>query len=66
MLFQFSIGRTDLPGGDYNVLMESIFNKFLALDDDIIVYSGHGPSTTIGEERRNNPFILEYAEDKRG
>ena len=61
VLFQSSIGRTDLPGGDYQTLMESIFNKLLVLPDEVIVYSGHGPSTTIGEERTNNPFVLEYA-----
>lgn len=61
VLFQSSIGRTDLPGGSYQVLMESIFNKLLVLPDDVVVYSGHGPETTIGEERKNNPFVLEYA-----
>ena len=61
VLFQSSIGRTDLPGGSYQLLMESIFNKLLILPDDVVVYSGHGPSTTIGEERKNNPFVLEYA-----
>lgn len=61
VLFQSSIGRTDLPGGSYQVLMESIFNKLMVLPDDTIVFNGHGPSTTIGEERRNNPFVLEYA-----
>lgn len=63
VLFQSSIGRTDLPGGSYQVLMESIFNKLMVLPDDTIVFNGHGPSTTIGEERRNNPFVLEYAAD---
>ena len=57
VLFQGSIGRTDLPGGDFNVLAESIRNELYVLPDDVIVYSGHGPETTIGEEKRNNPFV---------
>lgn len=61
VLFQGSIGRFDLPGGDYETLMQSIFNKLLVLPDDVKVYSGHGPMTTIGAERRTNPFVLEYA-----
>lgn len=60
VLFQGSIGRTDLPGGDFNVLMTSIKEKFLTLPDETIVYSGHGPNTTIGSERTANPFVLEY------
>ena len=60
MLFQSSIGRTDLPGGSYRLLMENIMNKFMVLPDEVVVYSGHGPATTIGLEKRNNPFILEY------
>lgn len=59
VLFQGSIGRTDLPGGDYNQLMRSIREKLLALPDDTVVLSGHGGSTTIGEERRWNPFLNE-------
>lgn len=61
VLFNGSIGRFDLPGGDYETLMRSIENKLLPLDDDVKVYPGHGPSTTIGEERNNNAFILEWA-----
>ena len=57
VLFQGSIGRTDLPGGDYNTLIESIKTKLLPLSDDFTVYSGHGPSTTIGYERNHNPFL---------
>lgn len=57
VLFYRSIGRTDLPGGDHNTLIESIKNKFFTLNDDYLVYSGHGPETTIGEEKLNNPFI---------
>lgn len=57
VLFDGSIGRTDLPGGDYNTLISSIKNKFLPLDDKVIVYSGHGEVTSIGKERRSNPFL---------
>jgi glyoxylase-like metal-dependent hydrolase (beta-lactamase superfamily II) len=57
VLFQGSIGRTDLPGGDYTTLLQSIRTQLLVLDDDYKVYCGHGPETTIGEERRNNPFL---------
>lgn len=56
-LFQGSIGRTDLPGGNYSQLIENIRTKLLTLPDDTIVYPGHGPSTTIGEEKRSNPFL---------
>lgn len=57
VLFAGSIGRTDLLGGNYNQLIRSIRSKFLTLPDDTIVYSGHGPATTIGDERRTNPFL---------
>jgi glyoxylase-like metal-dependent hydrolase (beta-lactamase superfamily II) len=60
VLFAGSIGRTDLPGGSYDTLMEQIRLKLMTLPDEVIVYPGHGPSTTIGRERRRNPFILEY------
>jgi hydroxyacylglutathione hydrolase len=56
-LFAGSIGRTDLPGGDYDTLISSIKNNLLGLDDDTIVYTGHGPETTIGREKQTNPFI---------
>jgi hydroxyacylglutathione hydrolase len=56
-LFSGSIGRTDLPGGDYATLIASIRNVLLPLGDDAIVHSGHGPDTTIGQERRTNPFL---------
>ncbi|MGH9346831.1 MAG: MBL fold metallo-hydrolase [Vicinamibacterales bacterium] len=59
-LFAGSIGRTDLPGGDYDVLMRSITGVLLPLGDDCIVRPGHGPETTIGQERTTNPFVLEY------
>ena len=57
VLFAGSIGRTDLPGGSMPQLLNSIKNKLLTLDDDVEVYSGHGPMTTIGEERLTNPFL---------
>ena len=57
-LFAGSIGRTDLPGGDYNVLIASIKNVLFPLGDDGFVHSGHGPDTTIGTERRTNPFLV--------
>jgi len=57
VLFQGSIGRTDLPGGDFNTLINSIKNKFFILPDKVEVYPGHGPSTTIGYEKQHNPFL---------
>ena len=57
VLFNNSIGRTDLPGGNYNTLIDTIKSKILCLDDSTVVYCGHGPSTTVGKERINNPFL---------
>ncbi|HKV73659.1 MAG TPA: MBL fold metallo-hydrolase [Gemmatimonadales bacterium] len=57
VLFNGSIGRTDLPGGDLGTLMSSITREFLTLPDSTIVYSGHGPETTVGVERMTNPFL---------
>jgi glyoxylase-like metal-dependent hydrolase (beta-lactamase superfamily II) len=57
-LFNYGIGRTDFPGCSYDQLMDSIQNKLMTLPDETIVYPGHGPSTTIGEERRGNPFLV--------
>ncbi len=57
VLFAGSVGRTDLPGGSTQQLMDSIINKLLPLGDDVEVYSGHGPTTTIGHERLTNPFL---------
>ena len=61
VLFQGSIGRTDLPGGDFETLVRSIERELLTLPDTTIVYSGHGPETTIGRERRTNPFLTDAA-----
>ena len=57
VLFEGSIGRTDLPGGDYNTLLNSIKMEILSMPDETKVYPGHGPSTTVGDERRKNPFL---------
>lgn len=57
VLFRESIGRTDLPGGDYDTLIGGITDKILPLGDEVIVYSGHGPETTIGHEKAHNPFL---------
>ncbi len=56
-LFNGSIGRTDLPGGDYRQLIDSIDKNILSLPDEIICYPGHGPKTTVGNERKHNPFL---------
>lgn len=56
-LFAGSIGRTDLPGGDYHTLIQSIKTRLIPLGDDVKVLPGHGPATTIGTERRYNPFL---------
>lgn len=59
-LFNLSIGRTDLPGADYDTLIDSIKTQLYTLPDDTKVYSGHGPATTVGYEKRNNPFVKMY------
>ncbi len=56
-LFQRSIGRTDLPGGDYEQIEQSIRNKLYTLEEDLVVFPGHGQPTTIGEEKHENPFV---------
>lgn len=61
VVFAGSIGRTDLPGGDYATLLASIERELLSLPDDTILYSGHGPETTVGRERRGNPFLTGVA-----
>lgn len=58
VVFAGSIGRTDLPFGDYRVLMESIRNEVLNLPDETVLYPGHGPETTVGHERITNPFLI--------
>jgi glyoxylase-like metal-dependent hydrolase (beta-lactamase superfamily II) len=61
-LFQGSIGRFDLPGADGPTLLQSIREQLLTLPDDFAVYPGHGPATTIGFERQNNPYVGVHAE----
>ncbi|MBK6640926.1 MAG: MBL fold metallo-hydrolase [Bacteroidia bacterium] len=63
VLFERSIGRTDLPGGNYDTLIESIVKELLPLGDDVVVYSGHGNPTTIGSEKRLNPFLREHVQN---
>lgn len=59
VLFNRSVGRTDLPGGNFETLVKSIRSEIFTLPDSTIVYSGHGPQTTVGEEKRHNPFLNE-------
>jgi glyoxylase-like metal-dependent hydrolase (beta-lactamase superfamily II) len=61
VLFQGSVGRTDLPGGDHQTLMRSIASQILTLDDSMTFISGHGPLGTIGQERLHNPFLQDLA-----
>jgi len=56
-LFAGSIGRTDFPGGDYESLLRNVREKIFPLGDDVVIYPGHGPKTTVGRERRSNPFF---------
>jgi glyoxylase-like metal-dependent hydrolase (beta-lactamase superfamily II) len=56
-LFADSIGRTDLPGGSHDQILESIRNKLFTLPDDVVAYPGHGPETSIGQEKRHNPYF---------
>ena len=65
-LFSQSIGRTDLPGGDLDTLVRSIREQLFKLDDETIVYPGHGPETTIGDERLANPFVGKAARQQIG
>ena len=62
-LFPGSIGRSDLPGGNHAQLLHSIHTRLLTLPDDVTVYPGHGPATTVGDERRNNPFLQTEGDD---
>jgi len=57
LVFAGSIGRTDLPGGDHRQLIESVRTKIFTLPDETVLYPGHGPATTVGEEKRSNPFF---------
>jgi glyoxylase-like metal-dependent hydrolase (beta-lactamase superfamily II) len=57
-LFAGSIGRTDLPGGNFQKIMDSLHNRVMVLPDEIVVIPGHGPATTIGEEKETNPFLV--------
>lgn len=63
-LFRESIGRTDLPGGDYSWIMRSIIDKILPLGDDVRIYPGHGEDSTIGHESMYNPFVVEVLNDE--
>jgi glyoxylase-like metal-dependent hydrolase (beta-lactamase superfamily II) len=57
LIFQGSVGRTDLPGGSTDILIASIRSQVFTLPDETRIFSGHGPETTVGEEKRNNPFV---------
>jgi glyoxylase-like metal-dependent hydrolase (beta-lactamase superfamily II) len=57
LVFAGGIGRADLPGGDYETLVASIRSSILTLDDPVRLYPGHGPATTVGHERRTNPYL---------
>ena len=63
LLFQGSIGRTDLPGGDHPTMLHSLRSKVLTLPDDVVVLPGHGDQTSIGRERATNPYLLELQEE---
>ncbi len=63
-LFRESIGRTDLPGGDYSWIMTSILRELIPLGDEVKVYPGHGPETTIGHESMYNPFVVEVLNEQ--
>lgn len=60
VIFAASIGRTDLPGGDFQELIQSIRRRVLTLPDETVLYPGHGPATTVGHERVSNPFLIEH------
>ncbi len=58
VIFRGSIGRTDLPGGDFDTLISSIRNKILSLDEEVVIYSGHGEKTSVSQEIKTNPFLV--------
>ncbi|MCG6956489.1 MAG: MBL fold metallo-hydrolase, partial [Gemmatimonadetes bacterium] len=60
VVFQGAIGRTDLPGGDFHTLMRSIRSQVLTLPDEMVLHPGHGPATTVGDERADNPFLIPH------
>ena len=60
VLFQMSVGRTDFPNGDMNLLVDGIRNKIFPLNDRVTVFPGHGPETSIGFEKSNNPFLSSF------
>ncbi len=59
-LFMYSVGRTDFYGGDHDILIKSIIEKIMPLDDHLMIYPGHGPTSTIGNERSRNPYIKQF------
>lgn len=65
LIFAGSVGRTDLPGGSFEELMESIRRVILPLQDDVVILSGHGPQTAVGVERRTNPFVVSDGQPER-
>jgi glyoxylase-like metal-dependent hydrolase (beta-lactamase superfamily II) len=65
VIFLGSIGRTDLVGGDYETLMTSIEQQILSLPEETVLFSGHGPATTVGHERRYNPFVQDWQRDRK-
>jgi hydroxyacylglutathione hydrolase len=58
LIFRDSVGRTDLPGGDWQTLLDSIHTQIFTLPDETRLLSGHGPETTVGEEKRSNPYLM--------
>lgn len=60
LLFYRGVGRTDFPGGDWDTLVRSVKDKVFSLPDDTVVHAGHGPDTTVGDEKRNNPYFTEF------
>ena len=57
VIFKESVGRSDLPGGDFQTLEKSIKNQVFNLPDDVLIFPGHGPSTSVGHEKKHNPFV---------